>query len=111
MSLDPSSSLQGLSAGNREHSHDPNEASIKGKALPMIACNICRRRKLKCDGVFPSCGRCTRLKHDCTYDERRRKSGPRRGYVKGLENRLGSFIVVPVQDAYLADSYSLGKRK
>jgi hypothetical protein len=53
------------------------------------ACNVCRKRKLRCDGGTPACGRCTRLKHDCEYSERRRKSGPRRGYVKVLETRLG----------------------
>lgn len=54
-----------------------------------IACVICRKRKLRCDGGKPSCGTCSRLAHDCSYDEVRRKSGPKRGYVKQLEARLG----------------------
>ncbi|CZS90503.1 related to Zn(II)2Cys6 transcriptional activator [Rhynchosporium graminicola] len=53
-----------------------------------IACIICRKRKLKCDGTKPSCSTCTRLGHTCAYDEVRRKSGPKRGYVKALEERL-----------------------
>ncbi|KAF2211596.1 hypothetical protein CERZMDRAFT_106468 [Cercospora zeae-maydis SCOH1-5] len=53
-----------------------------------IACVLCRKRKLKCDGTKPSCGTCTRLQHDCSYDEVRKKSGPKRGYVKALEARL-----------------------
>ncbi|KAG0649833.1 Citrinin biosynthesis transcriptional activator ctnR [Hyphodiscus hymeniophilus] len=53
-----------------------------------IACIICRKRKLKCDGSKPSCSTCTRLGHSCAYDEVRRKSGPKRGYVKALEERL-----------------------
>ncbi|MCJ1418011.1 hypothetical protein MMC32_004356 [Xylographa parallela] len=53
-----------------------------------IACVICRKRKLKCDGDKPSCGTCKRLGHKCGYDEVRRKSGPKRGYVKELEARL-----------------------
>ncbi|TVY73279.1 Citrinin biosynthesis transcriptional activator ctnR [Lachnellula suecica] len=53
-----------------------------------IACIICRKRKLKCDGSKPACSTCTRLGHDCSYDEVRRKSGPKRGYVKALEERL-----------------------
>lgn len=53
-----------------------------------IACIICRKRKLKCDGTKPKCGTCTRLGHSCAYDEVRRKSGPKRGYVKALEERL-----------------------
>lgn len=55
-----------------------------------IACVLCRKRKLKCDGAKPSCGTCTRLSHECSYDEVRRKSGPKRGYVKALEARLGA---------------------
>lgn len=41
------------------------------------------------DGCRPSCGTCSRLGHNCAYDEVRRKSGPKRGYVKELEARLG----------------------
>lgn len=58
-----------------------------------IACIICRKRKLKCDGLKPSCATCTRLGHNCAYDEVRRKSGPKRGYVKALEERLSRFCV------------------
>ncbi|KAL8755642.1 MAG: hypothetical protein Q9184_004735 [Pyrenodesmia sp. 2 TL-2023] len=53
-----------------------------------VACAICRKRKLKCDGGRPKCGTCARLGHSCAYDEVRRKSGPKRGYVKELEARL-----------------------
>jgi len=56
-----------------------------------IACIICRKRKLKCDGTKPSCSTCTRLNHNCSYDEVRKKSGPKRGYVKALEERLSAF--------------------
>lgn len=54
-----------------------------------IACVVCRKRKLRCDGTKPSCGNCARLGHDCAYNEVRKKSGPKRGYVKQLEARLG----------------------
>ncbi|KAK2591400.1 hypothetical protein QQS21_010906 [Conoideocrella luteorostrata] len=64
----------------------PDNSSVpKPKRL---ACMICRKRKLKCDGVRPSCSTCSRLGHSCAYDEQRRKSGPKRGYVKALEERL-----------------------
>ncbi|KAG9241649.1 fungal-specific transcription factor domain-containing protein [Calycina marina] len=61
----------------------PNQPKPK-----LIACIICRKRKLRCDGTKPSCSTCTRLGHSCAYDEVRRKSGPKRGYVKALEERL-----------------------
>lgn len=57
--------------------------------VKRTACVLCRKRKLRCDGGRPSCGTCARLGHDCKYDEIRKKSGPKRGYVKALEARLG----------------------
>ncbi|KAI4129446.1 MAG: hypothetical protein LQ338_002227 [Usnochroma carphineum] len=66
----------------------PSEASEVPKPK-RVACAICRKRKLKCDGGRPKCGTCARLGHNCAYDEIRRKSGPKRGYVKELEARLG----------------------
>lgn len=59
-----------------------------------IACVICRKRKLRCDGNRPKCATCARLGHNCAYDEARRKSGPKRGYVKELEARLGKVHVL-----------------
>lgn len=68
--------------------HPPRNADVpKPKRL---ACMICRKRKLRCDGNRPRCSTCTRLGHDCAYDEVRRKSGPKRGYVKALEERLST---------------------
>lgn len=68
------------------------EITPDGIARPRrIACVICRKRKLKCDGTKPSCGTCSRLGHKCAYDEVRKKSGPKRGYVKELEARLGGY--------------------
>lgn len=68
--------------------HPPRNADVpKPKRL---ACMICRKRKLRCDGSRPRCSTCTRLGHDCAYDEVRRKSGPKRGYVKALEERLSA---------------------
>lgn len=67
------------------------EASAASKPK-RIACVVCRKRKLKCDGCKPSCATCARLGHPCAYDEVRRKSGPKRGYVKELEARLGGTL-------------------
>ncbi|ROW11422.1 hypothetical protein VMCG_01538 [Cytospora schulzeri] len=61
------------------------DAASNGK---RTACGLCRKRKLRCDGERPICGTCKRLSHDCTYDEARKRSGPKRGYIKLLEARL-----------------------
>ena len=65
-----------------------------------IACVICRKRKLKCDGTKPSCSTCTRLNHNCAYDEVRKKSGPKRGYVKALEERLSTCYLLDNLQTY-----------
>lgn len=85
----------GANSHKRPHSPDADSNGREGAAdnsnVPKpkrLACMICRKRKLKCDGVRPSCSTCARLGHSCAYDEVRRKSGPKRGYVKALEERL-----------------------
>lgn len=71
----------------------PSTATRGNNEVPKpkrLACMICRKRKLRCDGLKPSCSTCTRLGHSCAYDEVRKKSGPKRGYVKALEERLST---------------------
>lgn len=80
---------QGENGGGEERESPSGEGANGQVPKPKrIACVLCRKRKLRCDGNKPSCGTCTRLQHDCSYDEVRRKSGPKRGYVKALEARL-----------------------
>lgn len=68
---------------------DDQETQQDGSSkVKRIACVLCRKRKLRCDGARPSCSTCKRLSHDCAYDQVRKKSGPKRGYVKLLEQRL-----------------------
>ncbi len=82
--------------------NDVEPSYINGRpannSVPKVkrtACVLCRKRKLRCDGGRPSCGTCARLGHECKYDEIRKKSGPKRGYVKALEARLGwsTFVI------------------
>ncbi|KAI5800097.1 fungal-specific transcription factor domain-containing protein [Geopyxis carbonaria] len=74
------------SQSRRVESESPT--SLEVPRPKRIACVVCRKRKLRCDGLRPSCATCSRLGHECAYDEVRRKSGPKRGYVKALEARL-----------------------
>ncbi|KAI6154603.1 fungal-specific transcription factor domain-containing protein [Pisolithus tinctorius] len=55
------------------------------------ACDICRRKKIRCDGSqMPGnkCSNCIAYSFECTYLEVARKRGPPKGYVESLENRL-----------------------
>ncbi|KAH8697506.1 putative C6 transcription factor Prf [Talaromyces proteolyticus] len=83
MSQDSFQPQRGNAGGNTNE--DDNNFIPRPKRM---ACVICRKRKLKCDGIKPTCGTCARVGHNCAYDEVRKKSGPKRGYVKQLEARL-----------------------
>ncbi|KAI4625320.1 uncharacterized protein J4E87_005167 [Alternaria ethzedia] len=80
---DLSQQAQDQNATNGQETQQDGSSKVK-----RIACVLCRKRKLRCDGTRPTCSTCKRLNHDCAYDEVRKKSGPKRGYVKLLEQRL-----------------------
>ncbi|KAJ3505766.1 hypothetical protein NLJ89_g7247 [Agrocybe chaxingu] len=55
------------------------------------ACDICRRKKIRCDGVqMPGnrCSNCIAYSFECTYVEAAKKRGPPKGYVESLETRV-----------------------
>jgi hypothetical protein len=83
-----------LEDGNPISKTQTDEATDAPPRTKWNACIVCRKRKLRCDGGLPSCATCTRLNHECAYIESRRKSGPKRGYVRTLETRLGSYLTV-----------------
>ena len=74
--------------GAKSSSPNNTDARKAAEARRVLACGTCRKRKLKCDSKRPKCSTCARLGHTCEYDEVRKKSGPKRGYVKELEARL-----------------------
>ncbi|KAK8100303.1 hypothetical protein PG999_010677 [Apiospora kogelbergensis] len=67
---------------------DENEAKRRRIAR---ACDMCRKKKIKCDGKLPSCTHCINYKTDCVFTQVEKKRNPPKGakYIEGLENRLG----------------------
>lgn len=60
---------------SREHSpegHDESPEKRASKKRKVLSCYACRNRKMKCDRVYPVCGRCQRTGRadQCTYDPR-----------------------------------------
>lgn len=55
------------------------------------ACDMCRKKKIKCDGKMPACGHCINYKTECIFTQVEKKRNPPKGakYIEGLENRLG----------------------
>ncbi|KAI9708342.1 MAG: hypothetical protein M1820_004046 [Bogoriella megaspora] len=54
------------------------------------ACDMCRKKKIKCDGRQP-CAHCQNYKTECVFTHVEKKRNPPKGakYIEGLENRLG----------------------
>ncbi|RKP27290.1 hypothetical protein SYNPS1DRAFT_12910, partial [Syncephalis pseudoplumigaleata] len=63
-------------------------ASGNGSATRHLACDACRKRKVKCDSVKPACSGCQRHNTVCHYQTEIRKRGSRVDYVHQLEKRL-----------------------
>lgn len=52
------------------------------------ACDRCRSKKIRCDGVTPCCSQCTNVGFECkTSDKLSRRAFPR-GYTESLEDRV-----------------------
>ncbi|KAI8148514.1 hypothetical protein BJV82DRAFT_481167, partial [Fennellomyces sp. T-0311] len=52
-----------------------------------LACIVCRKKKVKCDGVQPTCSRCHSMGIQCQYSDPPKKRGPPKGYVEVINNR------------------------
>lgn len=49
------------------------------------ACNYCRTRKHRCDGIHPACSRCSGINQPCDYGSDSKKRGLPTGYVHAIE--------------------------
>ncbi|KAF9256488.1 hypothetical protein L218DRAFT_966338 [Marasmius fiardii PR-910] len=71
-----------------EETYDGAQAK---KRRVQRACDVCRRKKIRCDGVqMPGnkCSNCIAYSLDCSYIEAAKKRSPPKAYVEGLENRV-----------------------
>ncbi|KAG9070617.1 hypothetical protein KI688_008155 [Linnemannia hyalina] len=71
----------------QDHNGSDEATPVKRKRLTQ-ACDPCRKKKIKCDGIKPSCANCLKLNGNCTYLPSMKKRGPRQGYIELLEKRL-----------------------
>jgi len=91
-----------LSHGSIMSATPATTAPAEAEKKRLTACLVCRKRKLKCDSARPKCASCARLGHawylilldnlvysssSSGYEETRKKSGPKQGYVKKLEQK------------------------
>jgi hypothetical protein len=63
-----------MSARSESRDNSPDAAGEKraSKKRKVLSCYACRSRKMKCDRIYPICGRCrkTGRSDQCTYDPR-----------------------------------------
>ncbi|KAJ2810006.1 hypothetical protein H4S07_002925 [Coemansia furcata] len=69
-----------------------------GRGIPLLrSCERCRRRKQRCDGDQPACGRCLGQKAECKYRQsgRFRKRHPQRTSALEAATTLSGMSVAP----------------
>ncbi|KAG8808423.1 hypothetical protein FRC19_005912, partial [Serendipita sp. 401] len=77
--------------GHRLDHGGKDDRNSNKKRKIQRACDVCRRKKIRCDGPTMNDGKCTNCitySYECTYVEIAKKRGPPKGYVESLENRL-----------------------
>lgn len=73
----------------RSTAGSPQPEGARKRRRTPLACDECRDRKRKCDGVKPVCGACRRRSiATCVWNEERVSKGWTNSYVEGLRARI-----------------------
>ncbi|CAG7972873.1 unnamed protein product [Penicillium olsonii] len=57
---------------------------------PGLACEECRKKKLRCDRRRPQCNQCEDSGTACYVNQVRSPRGPKKGHLKALRNRIAT---------------------
>ncbi|KAE8200014.1 hypothetical protein CF336_g923 [Tilletia laevis] len=89
-----SSSLSDNPSGVQSNDADPPSLSAQTKTADGAdrkriyrACEICRRKKIRCDGLKP-CKACVRMSESCVFLDDSSKTMYSKKYVESLEERI-----------------------
>ncbi|KAK9764911.1 hypothetical protein K7432_007187 [Basidiobolus ranarum] len=77
-----------MNKSTAENPPSSTHGSTLKKPRATRACDICRKKKVKCDSLKPSCTNCTMFGYACTYLDKPKKRGPQASNPKTLEVRL-----------------------
>ena len=80
-------------AGNTSGINGNDETAGRSRKRVSRACDRCRVKKDKCDGLRPRCSPCIANNVECSYDPISKKRGLPEGYVRGLEKLWALSIV------------------
>ncbi|KAK8103268.1 Transcription factor [Apiospora sp. TS-2023a] len=73
----------------RQTSSQSSGTSRPSRQLPGLACEECRRRKLRCDRKTPSCRSCLETGVVCVMPTTCPPRGPKKGHLRSLRERIG----------------------
>ncbi|PWN38099.1 uncharacterized protein FA14DRAFT_177377 [Meira miltonrushii] len=80
-----------ISADDDHHSHDEDGDANGKRRRVQRACDVCRKKKIRCDGLQPekgACSNCASYGHECTFIDATKRRAPPRSYVIALEARM-----------------------
>lgn len=80
--------------GSEKRGGSTSSASTTTTKARRTACDVCRERKVRCNGERPGCQRCRRLGHQCSYTVVKRQDITRSEVSQALmtlQVRLGRF--------------------
>ncbi|KAJ5210900.1 hypothetical protein N7491_010715 [Penicillium cf. griseofulvum] len=73
---------------------------------PGLACEECRKKKLRCDRRQPQCDQCEGSGTACLVNKVRSPRGPKKGHLKALRNRIAT-----LESIINCDQGSLGPKE
>ncbi|CAI5758116.1 unnamed protein product [Candida verbasci] len=88
----PNQSSQPIAIPPVTTSPPPNNATTTNPALKRKrvrqACDFCRSKKAKCDGISPTCSNCLNNNEKCIYTQPIKRRGLPTGYTHDLERKV-----------------------
>lgn len=66
---------------------ETNSSKDESAQRSTIACQVCRRRKIKCGRELPHCNLCQQSLQNCTYPEKPLRPGPKIGSTQNPRKR------------------------
>jgi hypothetical protein len=57
-------------------------STVQDMLTALQACDMCRKKKIKCDGKLPACTHCINYKTECVFTQVEKKRNPPKGYTR-----------------------------
>ncbi|UZJ51969.1 hypothetical protein CBS101457_001289 [Exobasidium rhododendri] len=83
--------MKGEDRPDDDMTHDEDGDAERKRKRVTRACDVCRKKKIRCDGLQPekgACSNCATYGHDCTFADAVKRRAPPRSYVIALEARM-----------------------